>query len=163
MSTLYVYSSPLGDILLACDGAAVTGLWFKGQKNSPISSHTVPMAAAPAHLKLTGEWLDIYFSGKAPDFTPPISLSGTAFQLAVWELLKQIPYGRAVTYGELARELSLLSGKTVSARAVGGAVGRNPVSLIVPCHRVIGAKGKLTGYAGGLERKRRLLELEGIL
>ena len=107
-------------------------------------------------------WLDIYFSGQKPDFTPPLHLAGTKFQTAVWERLLQIPYGTTTTYGNIAGELSGTGGnKTMSAQAVGGAVGRNPVSIIVPCHRVVGSRGQLTGYAGGLERKRSLLKLEG--
>ena len=163
MSALFVYLSPLGEILLESDGAALTGLWFKGQKYCPIPSDVEPLDAAPEAVRLAARWLDIYFSGREPGFVPTLSLSGTGFCLSVWELLKIIPYGQTVTYGSLARRLSLLTGSPVSARAVGGAVGRNPVSLILPCHRVVGAGGKLTGYAGGLERKRELLELEGAL
>lgn len=163
MSALFVYLSPLGDILLESDGAALTGLWFKGQKHCPRQAAGEPLDDAPGPVMLAARWLDIYFSGREPDFTPPLSLSGSGFGLAVWELLRSVPYSQTVTYGALARRLSLLTGKAVSARAVGGAVGRNPISLIIPCHRVIGAGGKLTGYAGGLERKRKLLELEGAL
>jgi methylated-DNA-[protein]-cysteine S-methyltransferase len=163
VSSLYVYCSPLGDILLESGGETLTGLWFKGQKHCPPFAHAEPLTAAHEAVKLAAGWLDKYFSGQRPGSTPPLSLSGTGFQLSVWELLKTVPYGQTVTYGELARRLSLLTGKTVSARAVGGAVGRNPISIIVPCHRVVGAGGKLTGYAGGLERKQKLLELEGAL
>ena len=163
MSTLFLYCSPLGDILLESGGETLTGLWFKGQKHCPPFAHAEPLTAAPGPVKLAAGWLDKYFSGQRPGFTPPLSLSGTGFQISVWELLKAVPYGQTVTYGELARRLSLLTGKTVSARAVGSAVGRNPISIIVPCHRVVGAGGKLTGYAGGLERKQKLLELEGAL
>ncbi len=163
MSALFVYLSPLGEILLESDDAALTGLWFKGQKYCPNPAACEPLDAAPEAVRLVVRWLDIYFSGREPGFIPPLSVSGTGFRLAVWELLKSVPYGQTVTYGSLARRLSLLTGRPVSARAVGGAVGRNPVSLILPCHRVVGAGGKLTGYAGGLERKRKLLELEGAL
>ena len=149
--------SPLGGITLASDGEALVGLWFDGQKY-------FAAALAPAHeskylpvFKETERWLDIYFGGKEPDFTPPLALRGTAFQKAIWDILLFIPYGGTMTYGEIARRTGITR---ISARAVGGAVGRNPVSLIVPCHRVVGADGSLTGYAGGIERKRFLLEME---
>ncbi len=147
--TQYVseYQSPLGKIVLAADENGLSGLWFDGQKY---------------FARGLSEWLDIYFSGQKPDFTPPLHLAGTKFQTAVWERLLQIPYGTTTTYGNIAGELSGTGGnKTMSAQAVGGAVGRNPVSIIVPCHRVVGSRGQLTGYAGGLERKRSLLKLEG--
>lgn len=150
------YASPLGTILLAADEEGLTGLWFEGQRGCPNKRLARPTGEAPA-LDAARCWLDAYFCGREPDFTPPLHLTGTPFQLAVWALLRQIPYGRTVSYGELARLLTVRS----SARAVGGAVGRNPVSLIVPCHRVIGADGSLTGYAGGIDRKRALLALEG--
>ena len=107
-------------------------------------------------------WLDIYFSGREPDFLPPLHPLGTPFRRAVWELLLQIPYGRTVTYGELARRLAAKQGLVhMSAQAVGGAVGHNPISILIPCHRVVGSGGSLTGYAGGIDKKVRLLELEG--
>lgn len=105
-------------------------------------------------------WLDVYFSGQEPDFTPKLHLVGSDFRQAVWALLRKIPYGQTTTYGALAGQLAEQSGKRVSAQAVGGAVGHNPVSLIVPCHRVVGSDGSLTGYAGGVEKKMRLLTLE---
>ena len=106
-------------------------------------------------------WLDVYFSGREPDFTPKLHLIGSDFRQAVWALLLQIPYGQTTTYGALAKQLAEInSGKRVSAQAVGGAVGHNPVSIIVPCHRVVGSDGSLTGYAGGIEKKIRLLTLE---
>lgn len=150
------YNSALGGITLASDGKALMGLWFDGQKH--FGSTLGAQAASPAQLTIFDEticWLDIYFSGREPDFMPPLSLKGTPFQHRVWEELLTIPYGQTVTYGELARRLGCRS-----AQAVGGAVGRNPISIIVPCHRVVGTKGSLTGYAGGLDRKRALLELE---
>ena len=109
----------------------------------------------------TCRWLDLYFGGKEPDFTPAVSLRGTPFRTAVWQILQKIPYGKTMTYGQIAEKLARETGKPVSARAVGGAVGHNPVSLIIPCHRVIGADGSLTGYAGGTERKAALLRMEG--
>ena len=150
------YDSPLGDITLAGDGRALIGLFFDGQKN--FGSTIDIEATASAKLAVfdeTRRWLDIYFSGREPDFMPPLSLRGTPFQQRVWEALLTIPYGQTVTYGELAHRLGCRS-----AQAVGGAVGRNPISIIVPCHRVVGTNGSLTGYAAGLDRKRALLELE---
>ena len=150
------YDSPLGGITLASDGEALVGLWFDGQMH--FGSTLGVRAASPAELPLFDEacrWLDIFFSGREPDFTPPLSLRGTPFQQRVWEALLTIPYGQTVTYGELGRRLGCRS-----AQAVGGAVGRNPISIIVPCHRVVGSNGSLTGYAGGIDRKRALLQLE---
>ena len=112
-------------------------------------------------LKDALRWLDIYFSGQKPDFLPKLHLIGTDFQREVWDILLEIPYGQTVTYGEIARKIADKRGlKTMSAQAVGGAVGHNRVSVIVPCHRVIGSDGSLTGYAGGIERKIKLLEIE---
>lgn len=109
------------------------------------------------------KWLDIYFSGKEPDFMPPVHMIGSPFRLSVWELLRQIPYGETVTYGELAKMVAEKRGLSrMSAQAVGGAVGHNEISIIVPCHRVVGSDGSLTGYAGGVDRKERLLTLEGV-
>ena len=146
---------------MAGSGDMLTGLWFDGQKYFAATlsgRHTEQYLPVFAE---TERWLDIYFSGKAPDFTPTLDLGGTAFRRAVWEILLTIPYGRTMTYGEIAERMTeQADGTRVSARAVGGAVGHNPVSLIVPCHRVIGADGSLTGYAGGIERKIRLLEAE---
>ncbi len=155
------YDSPLGTILLAADEEGLTGLWFEGQRGCPAPRQARPAGESPA-LDAARRWLDAYFGGREPDFAPPLHLTGTPFQLAVWALLREIPYGKTVSYGEMARRLAMRRGLTrTSARAVGGAVGRNPVSLIVPCHRVIGADGSLTGYAGGIDRKRALLALEG--
>ena len=156
-------ASPLGGITMASDGTALTGLWFDGQRHFGAGLSPDPEECS---LPVFGEavrWLDVYFGGGIPDFTPPLSLSGTPFQTAVWSALLTIPYGETVSYGELASMLKpFLPG--AGARAVGGAVGRNPVSLIVPCHRVAGAGGAITGYAGGVGRKLRLLELEkGVL
>lgn len=150
--------SPLGTITLASDGAALIGLWFEGQKHDccRLSPDAVE-AEAPVFVD-TRRWLDCYFSGGIPDFTPPLAPRGTDFQQRVWVLLCQIPYGATVSYGELAARLGC-----PSPRAVGQAVGRNPISLLIPCHRVQGAGGRLTGYAGGLRRKEALLRLEGIL
>lgn len=120
-------------------------------------------ARGAARFGQTKKWLDIYFGGGEPAFTPAVALRGSEFQIAVWNVLSAIPYGKTVTYGEIAKNLTAVTGRKTSARAVGSAVGRNPVSIIVPCHRVLGADGSLTGYAGGVERKRELLRLEGVL
>ena len=155
------YSSPLGEILLAADDAGLTGLWFEGQKYFAAHADAHADEARTPALDEARRWLDAYFEGKAPDFTPPLHLTGTPFRLAVWGLLLTIPYGATVTYGALAKRLAAQTGRAaMSAQAIGGAVGHNPVSIIVPCHRVVGADGSLTGYAGGVERKRRLLALE---
>jgi len=151
------YASPLGEILLAADEAGLFGTWFTGQKYFARGLDATAPAGETDALRAAVRWLDIYFSGREPDFTPPLHLRGTPFQKEVWQLLLGIPYGETSTYGAIAGQL----GVHASARAVGGAVGRNPVSLIVPCHRVVGADGSLTGYAGGVGRKRRLLMLEG--
>ena len=155
----YHYSSPLGSITLASNGDSLTGLWFNGQKHSP---HNLTSESTEAELpifKQTVKWLDIYFSGKEPNFTPPISLHTTPFRRAVYDILLTIPYGHTMTYGEIANNIATQKGiERISAQAVGGAVGHNPIAIIIPCHRVIGADGSLTGYAGGLDRKIRLLE-----
>lgn len=158
------YSSPLGEILLAADGLGLFGLWFEGQKYFASGLEGECREGSPAVFDAARRWLDIYFSGKDPGFIPPLHLRGTVFQRRVWALLCDIPYGRTASYGELAGRLAEEGGASCAcARAVGGAVGRNRVSLIVPCHRVVGVNGGLTGYAGGLERKAALLRLEGAL
>ena len=155
--------SPLGGITLASDGEALTGLWFDGQKHFGAGlSGDAREQRLPVFAE-TERWLKLYFTGTEPDFTPPLRLIGTAFQREVWELLRQIPYGETVSYGALAARIAERRGLArFSAQAVGGAVGRNPISILVPCHRVLGADGSLTGYAGGLEKKAALLGLEGV-
>lgn len=157
------YLSPLGNILLASDGESLCGLWFFGQKHFP--AELLSEAGGNAAVPLFGTvkaWLDRYFSGEAVSpYELPLAPCGSSFRKSVWEKLLEIPRGSTRSYGQIARELSEETGKLVSARAVGGAVGANPISVIIPCHRVIGADGNLTGYAGGLERKTYLLELEG--
>lgn len=160
MKTIYRrLPSPLGALLLAADGSALTGLWFADQPDCPAAPGEA-FAACPV-FDQTERWLEIYFAGRAPSFSPPLRLEGTPFRRLVWELLLQIPFGETLSYGALAaltaQKLGVLR---MSAQAVGGAVGHNPVSLIVPCHRVVGADGSLTGYAGGTDRKRLLLQLE---
>lgn len=156
-----VYSSELGDILLAADEIGLTGLWFFGQSYFADTLPTEQIAQETPILTQAREWLDEYFSGKEPDFTPKLHPIGSPFRQAVWKLLLQIPYGQTTTYGEIARQLEKLQNRPhMSAQAVGGAVGHNGISIIIPCHRVVGTKGSLTGYAGGLDKKMALLELE---
>lgn len=164
MKHICSYRSPLGNITLEADERELTGLWFEGQKYYPDFSEIVSDEKETRALSLAKEWLDIYFSGKEPDIKVPMRFSGTAFRNEVWEILLSIPYGKTVTYGQIAEMLAKKRGtERMSARAVGGAVGHNRISIIVPCHRVIGSDGSLTGYAGGTERKRELLKLEGVL
>lgn len=162
MEYIHHYDSPLGGITLASDGEALTGLWFDGQKyfGSTLSAdHEVKSLPV---FEQTKKWLDIYFSGKAPDFTPPLSVGTTAFRQAVWDILLTIPFGQTMTYREIADRIAAQKGLAhMSAQAVGGAVGHNPISLIIPCHRVIGTDGSLTGYAGGTDKKLWLLTMEG--
>ncbi len=155
MTCTQTYSSPIGDILLAADDAGLTGLWFYGARYFPAGTETERSEKLTPVLEQTLRWLDIYFSGSEPRFTPPLELHGSDFRRRVWAQLMKIPYGKTVSYGEIARALGVNS-----AQAVGGAVGHNPVGIIVPCHRVLGADGSLTGYAGGLEKKIYLLKLE---
>lgn len=156
-----VYSSELGDILLAADEIGLTGLWFFGQSYFADTLPAEQIAQETPILTQAKEWLDEYFSGKEPDFTPTLHPIGSPFRQAVWKLLLQIPYGQTTTYGEIARQLEKLQNRPhMSAQAVGGAVGHNGISIIIPCHRVVGTKGSLTGYAGGLDKKMALLELE---
>lgn len=157
------YRSPMGEILLAADESGLTGLWFEGQKYYADSLAREHEEKELPVFQTVKNWLDIYFSGKEPDFMPPVHLIGSPFRLGVWELLRQIPYGKTVTYGELAKRIASQRGlSSMSAQAVGGAVGHNAISIIVPCHRVVGADGSLTGYASGVDKKERLLTLEGV-
>ena len=141
------YNSPLGGITMAADGTVLTGLWLDGQK---YFGDTLPEAYEEKRLPVFDEakrWLDLYFQGKVPDFTPPLSLQSTPFREAVWKILLTIPYGQTMTYGEIAGMIAKQKGiSRMSAQAVGGAVGHNPISIIVPCHRVVGTNGSLTGY-----------------
>ena len=164
MNYINYYASSLDSITLASNGEALTGLWLDGQKYFPhklISESTV--AELPI-FTLTCNWLDIYFSGNIPDFTPSIYLNTTPFRKAVYDILLTISYGQTMTYGEITNIIAEQKGiERMSAQAVGGAVGHNPISIIIPCHRVVGAGGSLTGYAGGLDRKIELLKLEKAL
>ncbi len=158
------YPSPVGTLTLAADetGQALAGLWLEGQKYFPACLERQAVCGGFPILDRAKKWLDRYFAGERPESGElPLVFRGSEFQQAVWEELRRIPYGETVTYGDLAAALAR-QGRRTSARAVGGAVGRNPISIIVPCHRVAGAGGGLTGYAGGLERKTWLLRHEGV-
>lgn len=155
------YVSPLGKILLASDGHALTGLWFEEQKyfaaklNPDHEEKNLPVFARAV------EWLTQYFGGKKPAFTPPLTLKGSTFQKEVWEAMLAIPFGQTTTYAKIAVGIAENRGlASMSAQAVGSAVAHNPISLIIPCHRVVGSDGSLTGYAGGLEKKEWLLAME---
>ena len=155
------YDSPLGGITLASDGEALTGLWFDGQEHFAETLSAGHEARNLPVLDETVRWLDLYFSGKDPGFTPALRMRTTAFRKAVLEILMAIPYGQTMTYGEIAGRIAAQRQlPRMSARAVGGAVSHNPISLIIPCHRVIGSDGSLTGYAGGIHRKISLLKME---
>ena len=156
------YNSPLGEILLACDEIGLTGLWFDREKYYALSLDPDHEERETDILRETHRWLDIYFAGKEPDFFPSIHMLGTPFQLSVCNILRSIPYGKTTTYGEIAAQLAKDAGVAhMSAQAVGGAVGHNEISIIIPCHRVVGKNGSLTGYAGGIDKKTALLKLEG--
>ena len=162
MEYTHHYNSPLGGITLASDGTALTGLWFDGQKYFADCLADEHEEKNLLVFQEADKWLDIYFSGKAPDFTPPLSMKTTPFRRAVWEIMLSIPFGKTMTYGEIAEKIAVQKGiARMSAQAVGGAVGHNSISLIIPCHRVVGTNGSLTGYAGGINKKVRLLEMEG--
>ena len=155
------YISPLGKILLASDGHALTGLWFEGQKYFAAKLDPDHEEKKLPVFARTAEWLALYFDGEKPAFIPPLTLKGTPFQKEVWEILLKIPFGQTTTYAEIAAEIARRRGlASMSAQAVGSAVAHNPISLIIPCHRVVGSDGSLTGYAGGLEKKEWLLAME---
>ena len=158
------YAAPYGRYVMAAEDGALTGLWLEGQKYFP-SDLPEPSGEEAEIFARTRCWLDAYFAGQQPDVsTLPIAPKGSDFAQSVWQLLLEIPYGQTVTYGQLAKRLAEQRGLAhMSAQAVGGAVGHHPISIIIPCHRVLGAKNQLTGYAGGLEVKTFLLKLEGVL
>ena len=161
MTFIQHYDSPLGGILLAADEIGLAGLWFDGQKYFASDLPAERVEQDTPALSEAKRWLDIYFTGREPDFTPPLHPIGSAFRRDVWEMLLQIPYGQTITYGGIARQLAAKRGlPRLSAQAVGGAVGHNEISIIIPCHRVVGTNGSLTGYAGGIDKKVKLLELE---
>ncbi len=157
------YLSPPGPVLLASDGEHLTGLWFEGQKYYALGLSDNPKEKDLPVFGDTRRWLDIYFSGKDPGFFPKMKLLCSPFAALVREEMLKIPFGKTVSYGEIATSIAVKTGKkTVSAQAVGGAVGHNSISVIIPCHRVLGSRGSLTGYAGGIDKKLWLLQNEGV-
>ena len=155
------HPSAVGLLTLSSDGEHITGLWIEGQK---YFAATLPAQHQSATLPVFDQckrWLDNYFSGEQPPMDIPLAPQGSPFRQAVWQLLLQIPYGEVMTYGQIAQRMEEQTQKHMSAQAVGGAVGHNPISLLIPCHRVLGSGGSLTGYAGGVAVKERLLRLEG--
>lgn len=161
MDYTWHYDSPLGGITLASDGEALVGLWFDGQQHFADTLENEHQEKMLPVIREACRWLDIYFSGQKPGFTPEIKPRGTEFRRRVWKTLTAIPYGNTITYGDIARMMDRETGcKKMSARAIGGAVSHNPISLIIPCHRVVGSGNRLTGYAGGIEKKKWLLEQE---
>lgn len=155
------YSSPLGNLLLAADEQGLTGLWFEGAKYFAATLADDQEEKDTPILEAASRWLDAYFAGKRPEPFQPLHILGTDFQKTVWEILRQIPYGQTTTYQAIARQIAAQRGLDhMSSQAIGSAVGRNPISIIIPCHRVIGTNGSLTGYAGGVKKKAALLKLE---
>ncbi len=160
-----VYSSPIGNVTMASDGKSLIGLWFEGQKYFAASIKEDLVENNDLEIfNQTKIWLDRYFQGQQPQISELLlNPIGNSFRQSVWKILREIPYGSTMTYGEIAQIIALENGKQrMSAQAVGGAVGHNPISIIIPCHRVVGANGNLTGYAGGIERKIELLRHEGV-
>jgi methylated-DNA-[protein]-cysteine S-methyltransferase len=164
--TIYyaTYKAPMGTITAAAEDNALIGLWFDGQKYYPRGKDEWVLQPQCPVLVQLGDWLDSYFAGENPEFAGKLAPKGSEFRQEVWQILLEIPYGQTTTYGAIAKQIAKKHGKErMSAQAVGGAVGHNPISLVIPCHRVLGADGSLTGYAGGVEKKRALLKLEGAL
>jgi methylated-DNA-[protein]-cysteine S-methyltransferase len=158
------YRSPVGLLTLACDGDNLAGLWIEGQKyHGDTISAAMTRADDMPVLNAAKKWIDRYFDGKKPDISElPLAPVGGEFRQAVWSILCEIPYGEVITYGEIAKKMAAkMNRESMSSQAVGGAVGHNPISIIIPCHRVVGSNGSLTGYAGGIGAKVKLLELEG--
>lgn len=157
-----MYQSPVGEILLAADKVGAVGIWFKDEK---YYAYCLDKENEPKETPIIRElkrWLDIYFDGREPDFIPPLHMIGTPFQIEVWNILREIPYGKTTTYSEIAKKIARNRGiERMSAQAVGTAVGKNSINLIVPCHRVVGTSNSLAGYAGGIDKKIRFLKLEG--
>lgn len=172
------YCSPIGVFTLASDGEHLTGLWLKDQKyfGATLMNNEIDTKGKIGEIgelgdsvnnltlfHLVEQWLDAYFQGKQPELSLPLAPKGSPFRQDVWDILCQIPYGEVITYGDIAKKMAQKLGKdTMSAQAIGGAVGHNPISIIIPCHRVVGANGSLTGYAGGIENKIKLLEIEQV-
>ncbi|MDR2806409.1 MAG: methylated-DNA--[protein]-cysteine S-methyltransferase [Dysgonamonadaceae bacterium] len=163
MEYIHNVKSPVGMLTVSSDGKNITGLWIENQKYfAKTLSKNVVEQNLPIFENIQ-KWLDIYFSGKEPDFMPPLMPDGSAFQTSVWNILRKIPYGQTATYGEIAKRFELENKNShTSARAIGAAVGHNPISILIPCHRVIGKNGDLTGYAAGVGAKFKLLQLEGV-
>ena len=160
MEYFYEYKSAIGDITITSNETGITGVRFKRQSENEKPYDKIYKETST--IKETEKWLDIYFSGKNPEFIPAINPAGTEFQKLVWKMLLEIPYGKTTTYGEIARKIAEIKNVSrMSAQAVGGAVGKNPIAIIIPCHRVVGKNGNMTGYAYGIDKKIALLELEG--
>lgn len=163
MQYISYYKSPLGDLLLSNDEQGLTGIWFSGGKYFAKVLSSDYREQENSILAETKKWLDMYFSGKEPDFTPPLHITGSDFRKRVGEIMLGIPYGKTISYGDIAKIIAQERGiAKMSAQAVGGAVGHNPISIIIPCHRVVGTNGSLTGYGGGINRKIKLLTLEKV-
>ena len=163
MEYISYYQSPLGRILMAADDEGLTGLWFEGQRYYALRLDNEHEERITPTLTAAASWLDVYFSGREPEFSVPLHIKGSAFHKEVSAIMQAIPYGTTMTYGEIAAAAASRMGMPrMSARAAGGAVGHNAISIIVPCHRVVGSDGSLTGYAGGIWRKVRLLQTEGM-
>ena len=161
MNYKYTYESPLGTMVMLGTLSYLTDLFFVDESHAPTYDDADYIEQKTGLFEVTIMWLDQYFSGKKPIVTPPIELEGTEFRKSVWSKLQTITYGETTTYGDIGKKIAQQQGKEkFSAQAVGGAVGHNPISIIVPCHRVIGSNGQLTGYAGGIERKKYMLDLE---
>ena len=160
MNYKYTYESPLGTMIMLGTLSYLTDLFFIDEAHAPSYDDAEYIEQLTGPFEVTIMWLNQYFNGKNPFITPPIQLEGTEFRKSVWSILQTIPYGETTTYGDIGKQIAQQQGKEkFSAQAVGGAVGHNPISIIVPCHRVIGSNGQLTGYAGGIERKKYMLDL----
>jgi hypothetical protein len=161
MNYKYTYESPLGTMVMLGTLSYLTDLFFIDEAHAPSYDDAEYIEQLTGPFEVTIMWLNQYFNGKKLFITPPIQLEGTEFRKSVWSILQTIPYGETTTYGDIGKQIAQQQGKEkFSAQAVGGAVGHNPISIIVPCHRVIGSNGQLTGYAGGIERKKYMLDLE---
>ena len=161
MNYKYTYESPLGTMVMLGTLSYLTDLFFIDEAHASSYDDAEYIEQLTGPFEVTIMWLNQYFNGKKPFITPPIQLEGTEFRKSVWSILQTIPYGETTTYGDIGKQIAQQQGKEkFSAQAVGGAVGHNPISIIVPCHRVIGSNGQLTGYAGGIERKKYMLDLE---
>jgi methylated-DNA-[protein]-cysteine S-methyltransferase len=164
MEYIHRIKSPVGILTVSSDSQAISGLWMEGQKYFAKTLEEDVLEQDLPLFEQVRQWLDVYFSGREPDFMLPLAPKGSPFQKSIWDNLLKIPYGQTTTYGALAKQFETENkGKRTSARAVGSAVGHNPVSILIPCHRVVGKNGSLTGYAGGIDKKIKLLQLEGMI